>query len=50
MSAEDFEGIKELAKQNHAERVAKTPERIDYAIMRFNKEGIKWTLKNVLNT
>lgn len=38
--------LKELGEQNHKERVAKTPERIEYAIKRFNKEGIKWTLKN----
>ena len=46
MSAEDFEAIKELAKRNHTERVAQTPNRIEYAIKRFNEENIKWTLKS----
>ena len=46
MSAEDFEGIKELAKKNHIERVAKTPQRVEYAKKRFDEEGIKWVLKN----
>ena len=45
MSAEDFEGIKELARQNHAERVAKTPNRIEYAIKRFTDEKIMFILK-----
>lgn len=31
MSKEDFEAIKELAEQKHAERVAKTPARLAYA-------------------
>ena len=46
MSAEDFEGIKELAKKHHTERVAKTPQRIEYAIQRFSNENIPYILKN----
>lgn len=46
MSREDFEGLKELAKQNHAERVAKNPDRINYAIEQFKKHGIEYSLKN----
>ena len=41
-----WEGVKELAKENHRLRVEKTPERIEYATKRFDAEGIKWTLKN----
>lgn len=47
MSREDFEGLKELAKQNHAERVAKTPDRIQYDIKQFEKHDIEYSLKNV---
>ena len=46
MSREDFEGIREHAKQVHKERVAKNPERIDYAIRQFEKHGIEYELKN----
>lgn len=46
MSAEDFEGIRMLAKQNHAERVAKTPERIEYAEKRFRDENITYKILN----
>ena len=46
MGREDYEGLKELAKQNHAERVAKNPDRIKYAIEQFEKHGIEYSLKN----
>lgn len=46
MSREDFEGIAALAKQCHIERVAKTPSRIAYAVKQFEKQGIKFNLKN----
>lgn len=46
MSREDFEGLRELAKQNHIERVAKTPDRIKYAIEQFEKNNIEYVLKN----
>ena len=42
----EMESLKELANQNHQERVAKTPDRIEYAIKRFEEENIKYTLKN----
>ena len=46
MSREDFEGIAIHAKQVHAERIAKTPDRVAYAIEQFEKHGIEYTLKN----
>lgn len=46
MSKEDFDGIKELAKQNHVERVAKTPDRIAYAVRQFEEHNIEYVLKN----
>lgn len=38
--------VKELAEMNHHERVAQTPNRIEYAIKRFTEEGIAYRLKN----
>lgn len=46
MSREDFEVLKELAKQTHDERVAKTPDRVEYAKKRFELEKIPYKLKN----
>lgn len=46
MSREDFEGIREYAKEQHAKRVADTPNRIHYAIEQFEKHEIEYTLKN----
>lgn len=46
MGREDFEGIKELAKQNHAKRVADNPNRIQFAIRMFEKHDIEYVLKN----
>ena len=46
MSAEDFEGIKILAKQNHRSRVAKTPERVKYAISQLEKAGVEYKVCN----
>lgn len=46
MSREDFEGIKELAKENHAKRVADNPNRIQFAIHMFEKHDIEYVLKN----
>lgn len=46
MSREDFEGIAQHAKQQHAARVADTPNRIQYAIALFEKHGIEHALKN----
>jgi hypothetical protein len=38
--------LKAMAKFNHQERVAKTPDRIEYAIKRFEEENIIYNLKN----
>ena len=46
MSREDFEGIAQLAKENHKNREAKNPDRIQYAIEQFEKNGIEYYLKN----
>ena len=46
MSREDFEGIAQLAKENHKNRIAKNPDRIKYAIQQFEKNGIEYCLKN----
>ena len=46
MSREDFIGIKEHAKEQHKSRVAKTPERIKFAIEQFKYNGITYELKN----
>ena len=46
MSREDFEGISQLAKENHKNRVAKNLDRIQYAIEQFEKNGIEYYLKN----
>lgn len=42
----EMEALKGIAKQQHQERVAKTPERVEYAIKRFEEENIKYILKN----
>lgn len=46
MSKEDFEGIKQHAKEQHAKRVSETPNRIQYAIKQFKSHNIEYTLKN----
>lgn len=47
MSREDFDGGYHLwAKEKHKERVLKTPNRIGYAISRFEENEIKYELKN----
>ena len=46
MSREDFEGIKDYAKQVHTERVAKNPDRVAYAIKQFEEHNIEYVLKN----
>lgn len=43
---EVFDAIKEECKERHDKRIAKTPERIEYAIKQFNKNDIKYELKN----
>lgn len=46
MSREDFEAIKHYAKKQHNKRVAKNPDRINYAIKQFKLHNIEFTLKN----
>ena len=46
MSREDFEGIKQYAKEQHDKRVADNPNRIKYAIEQFEKHNIEYSLKN----
>lgn len=46
MSREDFEGIAQHARENHAARVAKNPSRIEYAIKQFELHNIEYELKN----
>ena len=43
---EVFEALSEDCKKRHTERVAKTPDRIDYAIQQFEKNGIQYKSKN----
>lgn len=46
MSREDFEGILELAKRQHDERVAKTPARLEYAIEQLKAAGLEYRICN----
>jgi len=41
-----FETLREDCKRRHTERVEKTPDRIDYAIQQFERNGIRYELKN----
>lgn len=41
-----WDGLHELAKQNHRDRVEKNPERIAYAEKRLKAEGIRFAVKN----
>lgn len=43
---EDFEALKEYCKEQHDNRVAKNPERIEYAIKQLEKHDICYVLKN----
>lgn len=46
MSREDFEGIKNHAKEQHNKRVSEMPDRIAYAKKQFEKNNIEYALKN----
>lgn len=46
MSREDFEGIKNHAKEQHNKRVSEMPYRIAYAKKQFEKNNIEYILKN----
>lgn len=43
---EDFDVLKQDCKKRHDERVAKTPDRVNYAIEQFEKNNIRYELKN----
>lgn len=46
MSREDFEGLRQLAKANHDARVAKNPQRLEYAAEQLEKNGISYKICN----
>lgn len=46
MSREDFEGIKNHAKEQHNKRVSEMPDRIAYAKKQFENNNIEYVLKN----
>lgn len=43
---EVFDALKADCKTRHNQRVAKTPDRVEYAIEQFKKNGIRYELKN----
>lgn len=43
---ECWDALKEHARQNHKERVAKNPDRIEYAIRQLEANNIEYVLKN----
>lgn len=43
---ECWDALKEHARQNHKERVAKNPDRIEYAIRQLEAHNIEYVLKN----
>ena len=46
MSREDFEGIKQHAREQHERRVANNSDRVQYAVQQFEKHNIEYALKN----
>ena len=44
--AEDFRALRAELRKEHDERVAKTPDRIEYAVSKFEENGIRYELKN----
>lgn len=46
MSREDFEGIREYAKKQHQERVAKNPQRLAYVVHKLTQNGITFKVCN----
>ena len=46
MSREDFEGIRDYAKKQHQERVAKNPQRLEYAVKLLRDNGITFKVCN----
>lgn len=49
MRDEFWDILKERGKRIHSERVAKNPERIQYAIEQFKKNHIRYVLKSEQN-
>lgn len=43
---EYWDDVKPALKEKHAERVSKTPSRVEYAIQQFEKHDIEYVLKN----
>nr|WP_024835483.1 hypothetical protein [Clostridium sp. 12(A)] len=43
---EVWELLNKMSKENHRERMAKTPERIEYCIKQFEDNGIEYNLLN----
>lgn len=41
-----WNGLRDLGKKNHDDRVAKTPSRIGYAVSQFRRHNIEFELKN----
>ena len=46
MSREDWDGIREHARRQHQERVAKTPQRLEYAVELLKANGIPFKVCN----
>lgn len=47
MARDEFwDALKQHGKKVRAERIAKNPDRIEYAIKQFEKHGIEFALKN----
>lgn len=44
-----WDGLREHAKEVHAKRVSKNPDRIEFAIKQFEKNNIEYCLKNASN-
>ncbi len=44
---EVFDALKEESKRRHNERVAKNEDRVRYAIQQFEKNDIRYELKNL---
>lgn len=44
-----WDALKEHGKEVHQQRIAKNPDRIQYAIEQFKKNNIEFVLKNEVN-
>ncbi len=49
MCDEIWDALKDHSKHVHQERIAKNPDRIQYAIEQFRKNNIEFVLKNEIN-